>query len=84
MYTKLTLNIDDSSIKKAKRYSRRKKISVSKLVEGYFETLESGARKPATKASIARKLLGCAKGAIPGDMNYKEAMAFMYEERGRK
>jgi len=84
MYTKLTLNIDDSSIKKAKRYSRRKKISVSKLVESYFETLEPGARKPARRTSIARKLLGCAKGAIPDDMNYKEAMALMYEERGRK
>ena len=84
MYIKLTLNIDDSSVKKAKRYCRRKKISVSKLVESYFETPEPGAGTPARRASIARKLLGCAKGAIPEDMNYNEAMALMYEERGRK
>jgi hypothetical protein len=40
MNTKLTLRLDDAVIDKAKRYSKRKKTSLSALVEKFFRSLE--------------------------------------------
>ncbi len=41
MSNKLTLNIDEKVITRAKRYARRNKISVSKMVEGYLDSISS-------------------------------------------
>ena len=84
MYTKLTLNVSESAVRKAKRYSRRKKVSVSKMVQNYFEQLDPVSSKKIKRTSIARKLLGIAEGAIPQDMSYKEAIAKMYESKAAR
>ncbi|MCY7411329.1 MAG: kelch motif-containing protein [Chitinophagales bacterium] len=49
-------------------------------VQLYDNLLEIG---PAMK-SISGTLAGFLKGAIPENMDYKQAMSLMYEERGRK
>ena len=41
MNTKLTLSIDDLVIEKAKQYAAANKVSLSKLVEHYLNSLES-------------------------------------------
>lgn len=41
MNTKLTLNIDESVIERAKIYARKRKRSVSKLVEDYLAGISS-------------------------------------------
>ncbi len=39
METKLTLKLNNSVIKKAKLYSKRRNISLSKIVENYFKLI---------------------------------------------
>ena len=42
MSTKLTLTLDSHTIENAKKYAKKNKISLSKLVEFYFKSLSSG------------------------------------------
>ena len=39
MYSKLTLNLDDEVIIKAKHFSKNNRISLSKIVEKYLDSL---------------------------------------------
>lgn len=39
MYTKLTLNITDTVVEKAKRAAKKRKTSVSRLVEGFLNKI---------------------------------------------
>lgn len=41
MKTKLTLNIDDEIVERAKRVSARRKVSLSSIVENYLEKISS-------------------------------------------
>ncbi|HMA99869.1 MAG TPA: DUF6364 family protein [Spirochaetota bacterium] len=41
MGTKLTLTLDDSIIRNAKKYAKTNKISLSKMVEFYFKYISS-------------------------------------------
>jgi hypothetical protein len=46
MTTKLTLSIDTRVIDEAKKFSRKKGISISKLVEGYLQQISKSDKKP--------------------------------------
>ena len=39
MYAKLTLNIDESIIRNAKRYAKKHQISISKIIEKYLANI---------------------------------------------
>ena len=41
MNTKLTLKLNETTIKKAKKFARKNKVSLSSLVENYFNSLIS-------------------------------------------
>jgi hypothetical protein len=45
MQTKLTLKLEESVIKRAKRYARVHRRSLSKMVEGYFRSVTREERK---------------------------------------
>ena len=71
METKLTLSVDDDIIRRAKEYARLHRLSLSDLVERYFESLvrrseevrESGESTPLTDSlSGALKGLGFSTG----------------------
>jgi hypothetical protein len=70
MYTKLTLNIKEETVKKAKSYSRKKGVSVSKLVEEYLNHLEDPSPR-IPKISIAHQLAGIA-GPVSRNYNWKK------------
>lgn len=55
MTTKLTLSIDEEKVKKIKRYTKARGISVSKFLEQQIETVTS---KPKKKQKDASNLLG--------------------------
>ena len=55
MTTKLTLSIDEEKVKKIKRYTKAKGISVSKFLEQQIDTVTS---KPKKKQKDVSKLLG--------------------------
>ena len=46
MTTKLTLSIDTRVIDEAKKFSRKKGISISKLVEGYLQQISKSDKNP--------------------------------------
>jgi len=71
METKLTLSVDDEIIRRAKEYARQHRVSLSDLVERYFESLvrrseevrESGDSTPLTDGlSGALKGMGFSTG----------------------
>lgn len=60
--SKLTLSIDDSVVSRAKRYAKRRGVSVSKLVENYLNAVSEPAR-PDDEPPILRSLRGSLKKA---------------------
>lgn len=70
MSTKLTLSLDSKVIESAKRFSKEKGTSLSKLVEEYLKNLQPLRSKTKKKSSIMelRGILGTA----PKDFDYRE------------
>jgi hypothetical protein len=56
MNTKLTLNIDDNIINKAKTYASAQHISLSKLVEEYLKSLSFKSNKEFSIGPITKEL----------------------------
>jgi len=79
MTTKLTLSIDSKVIDDAKRYSKRKRTSISKLVEQYLSQISNQGKKP--KKSTAVKELSGILGKAPKDFDYKEELMKILEEK---
>jgi len=69
MVTKLTLALDESVVRKAKKYAIEQKISLSKLVEFYFSSLVSESHpEQHNLPPITAELAGMIKAkALKGD-----------------
>ncbi|NQU31896.1 MAG: hypothetical protein HQ521_01570 [Bacteroidetes bacterium] len=71
MDTKLTLKLNQQIIEKAKEYASDKKLSLSRIVEAYLQSLTS--EKTDTDFEISPFVKSIATGInIPVDLNYKE------------
>lgn len=69
MNTKLTLNIDDNIIEDAKLYAKDNRVSLSKLIENYLQSLT---KKKSDKAKIS-PLVESLTGVISPESNdYKK------------
>lgn len=76
MTSKLTLSVKSNLVNQAKKYARKKGKSVSRLFEDHIEDLiskEKGEKQDPLEA--IKKLKGIAKGAIPENIDYKDAIA---------
>lgn len=72
MDTKLTLKLNQEIIERAKEYAFNKKISLSRIVEAYLQSLTSETKTDAFEISpFVRSISTGAK--IPLDLDYKEA-----------
>ncbi len=69
MNTKLTLSLDAKAIELAKKYSKRKGISVSKMVENYFRDISLSLVK--NKKESLMDLKGIL-GSVPDDYDYRK------------
>ena len=70
MDTKLTLKLNQRVIEKAKEYASDKKISLSRIVEAYLQSLTS--EKNETEFEISPFVKSIATGiSIPTDLDYK-------------
>jgi hypothetical protein len=58
METKLTLKIKTKTIEKGKRYAKKKKTSLSRLVENYIERLSSDAKEEHEITPLVKSLSG--------------------------
>lgn len=72
METKLTLRLNDSVIERAKIYAKSQKISLSKMIESYLDSLTRKKEKD-SKISIT-PLVESLSGVIdlPSDFDYKK------------
>jgi hypothetical protein len=63
MNTKLTLNVDKEIIEEAKSYAKAHRVSLSKLIENYLNSLTRASK---TKSSVS-PLVESLTGIIPSD-----------------
>lgn len=74
MDTKLTLKLDQEVIEKAKRYASMKKMSLSRLIENYLNSLTS--TQPTEELEISPFVKSLSSGVkIPADYDYKKDRA---------
>lgn len=71
MNIKLTLNVDQSVVEDAKVYASNNKVSLSKLVENYLQSLS----KKKTKKKRISPLVESLTGVIPDQGDYKKGYA---------
>ena len=71
MNTKLTLKLDKNTIEKTKEYASLRNLSLSKLVEVYFQKLIAKEEFKQKLSPKVRKLSGTLKGK---DLNYKSEL----------
>ncbi len=68
MNAKLTLKLDKEAIELAKRYAKRRGLSLSRMVEIYFVRLAQSEEPPREKLTgVVAELAGVLKGAAVGD-----------------
>lgn len=71
MDTKLTLKLDDNIIKKAKFYAKKKKTSLSKLIETYLGYLTSDNNEVGEITPLVKSLSGVLD--LPKNYDYKKS-----------
>lgn len=80
MDTKLTLKLNQEVIEKAKQYASEKKLSLSRLIENYLNSLTSD--KPNNDLQISPFVKSLSSGIkIPADYNYKKDRADYLEQK---
>ena len=80
MDTKLTLKLDQEIIEKAKQYASEKKLSLSRLIENYLNSLTSDKTNDDLQISPFVKSLSSGI-KIPADYNYKKDRADYLEQK---
>lgn len=74
MDTKLTLKLDQEIIEKAKQYASEKKVSLSRIIENYLNSLTSD--KTNNDIQISPFVKSLSSGIkIPADYDYKKDRA---------
>lgn len=74
MDTKLTLKLNQRVIEKAKEYASNKKVSLSRIVEAYLQSLTS--ENDTSEFQISPFVKSIATGTeIPTDLDYKKEYA---------
>ena len=80
MDTKLTLKLDQEIIEKAKHYASEKKLSLSRLIENYLNSLTSDQINDDLQISPFVKSLSSGI-RIPADYDYKKERADYLEQK---
>ena len=72
METKLTLRLNDRVIERAKKYARKQKISLSKMIESYLDglTKEKNTEQETEITPLIKSLSGVID--LPADFDYKK------------
>ena len=83
MNVKLTLSINEKTIERAKRISRQKGKSISKMVEEYLDSINEKEAKKESRVDRILKIMEKSKDKIkiPDNVNYKEMIRkWRYED----
>ncbi|HCS19337.1 MAG TPA: hypothetical protein DIW47_02045 [Bacteroidetes bacterium] len=81
METKLTLRLDDLVIERAKKYARSHKISLSKMIETYLDSLtkQQDSENPGTITPLVESLSGVMEP--PSEYDYKKGYGNYLSEK---
>lgn len=79
MDTKLTLNIDKTVIEQAKVYAKRQKVSLSKLVETYLDSLTSESKRDNRVSPLVESLTGIIPDSYDEARDYRSYINKKYE-----
>jgi len=80
MTRKLTLSINEKTVEKARRISRRRGKSISRMVEDYLNSITE---KENHKESVVKKASGILKNKIPVDVDWKKTKtAYLKKKHG--
>lgn len=79
MTTKLTLTVEDSTIKKAKLYAKHTGRSLSELIENYLETLTQENVNKGDLSPKLKKIAGAVK--LPDDFDEKAELNAYFENK---
>jgi hypothetical protein len=81
MDTKLTLRLNDSVIERAKIYARSHRVSLSKIIESYLDSITK--QKEVEKRVSITPLVESLSGVIdlPADFDYKKEYRDYLEEK---
>ena len=70
MNTKLTLSVDQKIIEEIKSYAKQHQVSLSKMVENYFNFVVQKTQLEATTSALVKELTGIIN--LPKNFNEKE------------
>ncbi|HEY6390541.1 MAG TPA: DUF6364 family protein [Bryobacteraceae bacterium] len=73
---KLTLSVDDHVVLRAKRFAKRRGVSVSEMVEAYLDAVAEPPSPATGAAAILRSVRGVLKHADSGE--YRKHLAAKY------
>lgn len=79
MKKKLTLRLNSDVIEKAKDFARSQKISLSKMIESYLQTLTNQEDKKKSITPLVKSLSGVIE--LPDDFDYKKEYRNFLEEK---
>lgn len=79
MEKKLTLRLNSDVIEKAKDFARSQKISLSKMIESYLQTLTNQEDKKKSITPLVKSLSGVIE--LPDDFDYKKEYRNFLEEK---
>ena len=80
MTTKLTILVEEETIKRAKKYSAQTGQSLSKIIENYLDSVTLKQESNATRFSPRiKRLMGSVK--LPKDFNHKKAVEEAVKEK---
>ena len=79
MNTKLTLNLDKSVIDQAKSYAKDNRVSLSKLIENYLDSLTKRSEKKSKISPLVESLTGVIpSGNYDDRKDYKDYLSEKY------
>ncbi len=81
MNTKLTLRLNDNIIERAKIYAKNHKISLSKMIETYLDSITKQKKKTIPITPLVESLSGVID--LPLDFDYKKEYSNYLEEKYR-
>jgi len=79
MTTKLTLTVEESTIKKAKSYAKHTGRSLSELIENYLETLTEEKDDKHQISPKLKKIIGSVK--LPADFDERKELNAYFENK---
>lgn len=79
MTTKLTLTVEESTIKKAKAYAKHSGRSLSELIESYLEALTETSFDKESLSPKLRKIAGAVK--LPPDFDEEAELNAYFEKK---